>query len=63
MKTVNCGECANRDWSKLKMKCTLGHKPRFYVPTIYQILQGSTDWGYKIKCPDYIEDQRLKKIK
>ena len=52
--TKNCGECKFRDWTGLKMKCKKGHKPKFYMPTILQIMNPTdTDWGYKRKCLDY----------
>lgn len=56
MKPENCGECEFRDWRGLKMKCKKGHKPNFYMPTIYQIMNPTdTDWGYKRRCKDYQE--------
>ncbi len=52
MKTRFCDECGFADMSGDMLKCTKGHKPRFYNP------KGSyphfeNEWGWKRKCAEF----------
>jgi hypothetical protein len=54
MKTRNCSDCAKADHTTYKLRCTVGHKPRFYLPREPYPHCGD-DWGWKKKCADFEE--------
>lgn len=52
MKTRHCDDCTHGSYSPaLKLRCAMGHKPRFHVPSSDPC---DTDWGYKRKCSDFL---------
>lgn len=54
MKTRHCDECKHQKVLFVdEMKCTKGHKPRFYQSRQPM----STDWGYKRKCEDFAQKE------
>jgi hypothetical protein len=52
MKTRNCMDCSLADHTGERLICTVGHKPRFYLPT-GNPHWSSDDWGWKRKCQDF----------
>ena len=54
--TRHCDECKLADISNPRLRCTIGHKPRFYMP-VGEYPWFENDYGWKRKCSDYIKGE------
>ena len=51
----DCEACAHHDWAKDRLVCTIGHRPRFYLPR-HDDPYGFVGW--KRRCDDFTPESQ-----